>query len=450
MSGYIRFIGRAISITIASVCSLVIAVPATAAEAPLRATSITADSGHTCATTSSGQVYCWGYDYISGAINHEPVLQNGIAGAVSVSAGLHYNCALLQSGDVVCWGDDGYGQLGDGNTVDSTTPVAVVGVQGAVAVSTGSFHACAILQGGQVKCWGRNDQGGLGDGTTIDRSTPVFAKNVRGAVQVYAGGFTDETCAVVAGGEVRCWGSNGDGQLGIRTRIASYAPVAVRGISGARQVAASGAHTCVVVSEGRVQCLGSNASGQLGNGTYLDSLAPVTVLGLPPATSVASDPLGYSCAVTRAGEVYCWGHNPKDQLGDGLQPLGSPVAVRVMGVSGATAVSTGTGHACALLSSGGADCWGYDDYGQLGDGGLAPLVRNATAVDFPFGPGAATVSSGSGAASAALPARSVPDATPGVLPAVGRPLLAVTLPGEPSAPNAPTRPPLLGVDRVRR
>jgi hypothetical protein len=288
----------------------------------------------------------------------------------------------------------------------------------------------------------------LGDGTTVDRSTPVFAKNVRGAVQVYAGGFTDETCAVMTSGEVRCWGSNGDGQLGVRTRTASYAPVAVRGISGAKQVAASGAHTCAVVSEGRVVCWGNNSFGQLGSGTYLDSLAPVTVQGLPPSTSVASDPLGYSCAVTRVGEVYCWGHNEKDQLGDGLQPLPSPVAVRVIGVSGATAVSTGTGHACALLSSGGADCWGYDDYGQLGDGGLPPLVRNAIAVDFPFSSGAALVSGGSGAAHASVPARSVPSAPPGGLPAVGRPLLAVTLPGEPSAPSAPARPPLLGVDRT--
>ena len=89
--------------------------------------------GHTCATSSKGEVYCWGLDYITNVAAKVPVPVSGIQGAVAVSAGYHYNCALLKSGSIVCWGDDGFGQLGNGSTVDSATPVQVTGINNAVA-----------------------------------------------------------------------------------------------------------------------------------------------------------------------------------------------------------------------------------------------------------------------------------------------------------------------------
>jgi alpha-tubulin suppressor-like RCC1 family protein len=138
----------------------------------------------------------------------------------------------------------------------------------------------------------------------------------------------------------------------------------------------------VLRSGGRVECWGANESGQLGDGTRRYSRVPVAVNGISGARAVSVDPRGYSCAALTDGHVYCWGHNPKDQLGDGRQPRGSLVPAAALGVSDALSVSTAQGHACALLASGGADCWGSDDYGQLGIDS-AQAIANPSAVLLP-------------------------------------------------------------------
>jgi alpha-tubulin suppressor-like RCC1 family protein len=156
----------------------------------------------------------------------------------------------------------------------------------------------------------------------------------------------------------------------------------VSGIHYAIGVAASGGHACALLVTGAVDCWGNNAAGQLGDGTQTTRLVPVAVKGISEALAVAVDPRGYSCTALRSGAVYCWGHNPKDQLGDGRQPEGSLLPVRALNITDAVSVTTAMGHACALLATGGADCWGYDDYGQLGRGTRRPPESNPVPVLF--------------------------------------------------------------------
>jgi alpha-tubulin suppressor-like RCC1 family protein len=295
---------------------------------------------------------------------------------------VRYDCALLASHHVLCWGDDGFGQLGDGRTRDSARPVEVVGISTAVAISAGRLHACALLAGGAVKCWGRNAQGALGDGSQSDSSTPVTVRQITDGVAISAGQLEDATCALLAGGTVRCWGQNLYGELGDGTTASSDVPVGVTGIGDAVAISTSGQHACAVLASGGVACWGRNNHGQLGDGSHRNSATPVQVAGMPNAAMIAAAPFGYTCAVARSGSVYCWGHNPKNQLGDGLYPAGSAVPVRALGITNAVAVTAGKGHACALLAGGGADCWGYDDYGQLGDGVGPPAISNPVAVSF--------------------------------------------------------------------
>jgi alpha-tubulin suppressor-like RCC1 family protein len=112
-------------------------------------------------------------------------------------------------------------------------------------------------------------------------------------------------------------------------------------------------------------------------------VVPVRVRGLPGrARAVAASPHSYSCAALAGGAVYCWGINNKAQLGSGRAGAGSQVPVRVARVSDAVSLSAGLAHACVVLRHGGAQCWGYDDYGQLGDGPGNKLLQAPVRVVF--------------------------------------------------------------------
>lgn len=192
--------------------------------------------------------------------------------------GNRYSCAITSAGGVRCSGSNDWGQLGDGTTTPTYggTMVDVVGLTtGVVGLSgAGGNRTCAITSQGGVKCWGLNNVGQLGNGTTNNSSTPVDVVGLSsGVLTILGDAYT--TCALTSGGGVKCWGSNLDGQLGIGNRTDSSTPVDASGLlSGVKAIRMGIGNYCVLMNTGGVKCWGYNYYS-LG----LSSLTPVDVIG---------------------------------------------------------------------------------------------------------------------------------------------------------------------------
>ncbi len=321
-------------------------------------------------------------DAHSPVISPMGVMQNPIA----IAAGYQHTCALTSDGGVKCWGYNAYGQLGDGGVgtpcaagVCSLTPMNVSVPTNLISmIAPGEESTCALTTSGGVKCWGYNASGEVGDGTLTDRSTPVdvcadssCTSTLSGVTAIAAG--DKHACALIGGG-VKCWGQN-NGMLGDGTMTDRHTPVDVSGLtSGVSQIVTEGWHTCALMLSGGVKCWGNNFYGQLGNGTTTTVLTPVDVCADSSCTSTLSGVsaifagLYHTCALMFSGSVKCWGYNGYGQLGDGTTTdRYMPVDVTVLN-GGVSAIAAGYRHTCALMSSGGVKCWGDNARSQLGNG----------------------------------------------------------------------------------
>ena len=256
-----------------------------------------------------------------------------------VSAGFQHTCAILDNGDLKCWGYDDNGQLGDGTNTDTNAPSSTAIDLGtgrtAVAVSAGQRHTCAILDNGDLKCWGYDYYGQLGDGgqlwtssnptntdTNAPSSTAIDLGTGRTAVSVSAG--TYHTCAILDNGELKCWGSDGSGQLGdggTNTNTNAPSSTAIDLGTGRTAVAVSAGdiHTCAILDNGDLKCWGYDQYGQLGDGgTNTNTNAPSsTAIDLGTGRTAVAVSAGHyhTCAILDNGDLKCWGF-------DGLRTVG--------------------------------------------------------------------------------------------------------------------------------
>ena len=191
-------------------------------------------------------------------------------------------------------------------------------------VATGGSHSCAIVAGGRVKCWGANAYGQLGDGTTVSRTTPVGVVGLATPVAAIALG-ENHSCALSTTGGITCWGSNYQGQLGDGTTVNRSIPVAVAGLSsGVTAIATGRLHTCALSGYQRMLCWGNNSSGQLGDGTFTSRSSPGAVSGLQPDITLIAAGDANSAAVTTGGVKY-WGRDGVTWTqGECLPPIPTP------------------------------------------------------------------------------------------------------------------------------
>jgi alpha-tubulin suppressor-like RCC1 family protein/uncharacterized protein YjbI with pentapeptide repeats len=345
-------------------------------------TAIAAGGSSTCALNSAGNAYCWGNNQYGNLGNgtttnsNAPVavtMPTGVTFA-SIGAGAGHSCALTSTGMAYCWGDNGLGRLGNGTTTNSSTPVAVTMPAGVTftSISVGSSHNCAITTIGTAYCWGENSQGKIGNGTTTSSTTPVAVTLPTGVTfKAMATGW-GHTCALSSTGAAYCWGRAFSGEIGngsnsgyIWTPTAATMPTGVTFTS----IDAVGSHTCALTTTGTVYCWGANDYGQIGDGSTTNRLVPtaVTIPGGVTITAIGAGS-GHTCALTSTGITYCWGYNSNGALGNGTTTSSTtPVAVTMPTGVTFTAIDAGSGgQSCTLTSAGTAYCWGYNASAQLG------------------------------------------------------------------------------------
>ena len=336
--------------------------------------AISAGSYHTCAIVSGG-LWCWGKSAngrLGDGSNTDPLAPVQVSGLASgveqVAAGSKHTCARTAGGGVKCWGDNG-GKLGNGSGAEEWLPVDVTGLtSGVLSIAVGENQSCAIVTGGGLKCWGPNSAGEVGDDTTSAAWNPVAVTGMTSGVLAVSAG-EHHTCALVTGGGVKCWGANQEGQLGNGNNATQLKPVDVLNLgSGVEAISAGGRHTCALLTGGGIKCWGLNSTGQLGDDTYTNSNTPVNVINPPTGISRIHAGGDHTCVMTAGGATHCWGYNGYNQLGDGSS-YSSPKPVAVTGLaSGVASISAGLAHTCVTMVSGGAQCWGFNNEGQLGDG----------------------------------------------------------------------------------
>ncbi len=366
---------------------------------------VSASGFSTCAVMSDGTVRCWGFALTGEPFQTErmkiqgtstPTEVAGLAGIVQVSVGVRFACALDAAGTVFCWGENEKGQLGNGTTANSPTPVAVVGLPPATRIAVGVANVCATVRGvglnAGVYCWGWNQVAQLGNGTTVDSPVPTQVVGVGDAVDVSVGrthgcAITRNSFVSPAENRLRCWGANDFGQLGDGTFADSPIAVPVDGdptdwtdisVNNDYQI------TCGIRGSGPgsvVQCWGR------GPGP-----SPVTVWGFPgeaSATAVVSSGLNLllvgfvqNCITEETGTVRCQGDNPVGELGNGTTTP-SPTFGPVTGITNATGkVTRGANHHCVLRADRSVACWGNNTWGQLGDGKvLSPAIFDDLTVE---------------------------------------------------------------------
>ncbi len=341
---------------------------------------------HTLVVCSNGTAQSWGQDAFgqlgdNAAIASQPtpVAVASLTTLIAVAGGGNHTLALKSNGSVWSCGYDVYGQLGDNAALaNQSTPVQVSGLTGITAISAGNNHSLALKNDGTVWSWGNDSYGQLGDNASLtDQPTPVQVSGLTGITAI-SGGWS-HSLALKNDGTVWAWGRDNYGQLGDNASLTNQpTPVQVSGLTGIIYIAAGYGHSLAVKNDGTVWSWGWDAMGQLGdNASLTDQPTPVQVSGLTGMVSVAAGN-NHSFARKNDNTLWAWGYDFYGQLGDGGSNTDQPTPVQVTSLTGVMAVSGGYMHSLALKGDGTVWAWGRDNLGQLGDN--AALVDQSSPV----------------------------------------------------------------------
>lgn len=291
--------------------------------------------------------------------------------------------------NLYAWGYNAFGQLGIDSTSSKDTPHAVYSPSRFAGFSVGSNHTLAFVpnQGtNSVYAWGYNGYGQLGNnesGSAKSSATPVAVPGLPNVTAVAAGGY--HSMALANYSSLYTWGNNAYGQLGTNNTADADQPQAITNpvLSNVKRIAAGSLHSVALKTDGTVWTWGRNNYGQIGNGTTEDQMIPVQVdLGGKSVKFIAAGG-AFSAAVTADNLVYVWGYNGYGQLGQNPAPpppavavlfRNTPQLVTILDFSGTVkAFAAGLDHVLVMNDLGEIWGWGYNGYGQLGNGATVDI-----------------------------------------------------------------------------
>lgn len=281
---------------------------------------------HMCAIRkTTGKLFCAGNTANSGAGAGSTNQLRAVDSALNftaLSVGHQHTCAITDAGALRCWGANGNGRLGDGTGTARTAPVAIDSANTYSKISASWAHTCAIRTNNDLYCWGAQSNGRLGDGQTggTNQTTPVLIDSGTKYREISTGGA--HTCGITnytgaTGGTLKCWGGNGNGQLGNGTTTQTGTPITIDSSNNYLKVAASDTNTCAVRADGRLLCWGNWQWGIAG-GILTNGLTPVEIDASFDYVDVAAGRYRI-CGLTTTNQIRCLGHAWYNNWGDSLR-----------------------------------------------------------------------------------------------------------------------------------
>jgi alpha-tubulin suppressor-like RCC1 family protein len=323
--------------------------------------------------------YCWGENKGNNGLSYDirsvsfpvkfSIKNNLLENYEEIYFGSRNYC-FKKNSKFYCAGYNLAGNLGVGELETMIyQPKEVLGNYNFIKIYKTAQETCGLLQNGSALCWGYNLYGQIGDNTTEDKEEPTFVYGNNNFSLLSFGGNIGPVCGLLQNGSALCWGYNLYGQVGDNSTENRLIPTPVYGNYNFSLISSENTISCGLLQNGSALCWGRNNYGQLGNGsTGGQSEIPVFVYGNYNFSKLSAGRNGV-CGLLQNGSALCWGYSNYGQVGDG-------------GVCGTTCntpqfvsgnyifldISAGTNNFCGLLQNGSALCWGYNNQGQLGTG----------------------------------------------------------------------------------